>query len=57
MGQPPIYMRINRIFLELIASSRTRTCSILEESAKLMTAMLDYETEINLESITQEIER
>lgn len=65
MGQPPIRMRINRnwneadtdsIFLELITSRWTRTYSILEEPAKLMTAMSDYETEINLESITQEIE-
>jgi hypothetical protein len=63
MGQPPICMRINRnwiesdsIFLELITSQWVRSYSLLEEPAKLMTAMSDYETEINLETITQEIE-
>ena len=63
MGQPPVYMRINRnwieadsIFLELITSQWVRSYSILEEPTKLMTAMSDYETEINLETITQEIE-
>ncbi|MBQ2653435.1 MAG: hypothetical protein II983_06140 [Firmicutes bacterium] len=63
MGQPPIHMRINRnwiesdsIFLELITSQWVRSYSIKEESTKLMTAMSDYETEINLETITQEIE-
>ena len=62
-GQPPIHMRINRnwikygdIFLELITSQWVRSYSLLEEPAKLMTAMSDYETEINLETITQEIE-
>ena len=56
-------MRINRnwikygdIFLELITSQWVRSYSLLEEPAKLMTAMSDYETEINLETITQEIE-
>lgn len=63
MGQPPICMRINRnwieadsIFLELITSQWVLSYSLLEEPSKLMTAMSDYETEINLESITQEIE-
>ena len=62
-GQPPIHIRINRnwikygdIFLELITSQWVRSYSLLEEPAKLMTAMSDYETEINLETITQEIE-
>lgn len=62
-GQPPIHMKINRnmiesdgIFLELITSQWVRSYSLLEESTKLMTAMSDYETEINLETITQEIE-
>ena len=62
-GQPPIHMRINRnriesdgIFLELITSQWVRSYSLLEEPTKLMTAMSDYETEINLETITQEIE-
>lgn len=61
-GQPPICMRVNRnwiesdsIFLELITTRRVRSYSILEEPARLMTAMSDYETEINLESITREI--
>ena len=61
MGQPPICMRINRnrieygsVFLELITSRWVHYHSLLEEPAKLMTAMSDYETEINLESITQE---
>ena len=60
-GQPPTHVRINRnwteadsIFLELITSQWVRSYSILEEPAKLMTALSDYETEINLESITQE---
>ena len=60
-GQLPIHMRINRnmiesdgIFLELITSQWVRSYSLLEEPAKLMTAMSDYETEINLETITQE---
>ena len=63
MGQPPICMRINRnwiesgsIFLELIASQWVLSYSLLEEPAKLMTAMSDYETEIDLETITQEID-
>ena len=63
MGQPPVYMIINQnwiesnsIFLELITSQWVRSYSLLEEPVKLMTAMSDYETEINLESITQEIE-
>jgi len=63
MGQPPICMHLNRnwieadsIFLELITSQWVRSYSLLEEPAKLMTAMSDYETEINLETITQEIE-
>lgn len=63
MGQPPICIRINRnwiesdsIFLELITSQWVRSYSLLEEPTKLMTAMSDYETEINLETITQEIE-
>lgn len=62
-GQPPVCMRINRkqieygsIFLELITSRWVRSYSLLEEPTKLMTAMSDYETEINLETITQEIE-
>jgi hypothetical protein len=63
MGQPPICMRINRdwvesdsIFLELITPRWVRSYSLLEEPATLMTALSDYETEINLESIAQEIE-
>lgn len=62
-GQPPFYIRINRnwtkhrdIFLELITSQWVRSYSLLEEPIKLMTAMSDYEMEINLETITQEIE-
>lgn len=62
-GQPPFYIRINRnwtkhrdIFLELITSQWVRSYSLLEEPTKLMTAMSDYETEINLETITQEID-
>lgn len=62
-GQPPICMRVNRnwiesdgIFPELIAARRVRSYSILEEPARLMTAMSDHETEINLESVTQEIQ-
>ena len=62
-GQSPIHMRINRnwikygnIFLELITSQWVRSYSLLEEPTKLMTAMSDYKTEINLETITQEIE-
>ena len=62
-GQSPIHMKINRnwikygdIFLELITSQWVRSYSLLEEPAKLMTAMSDYETEINLETITQEID-
>jgi len=63
MGQPPVCMIINQnwiesdsIFLELITSQWVRSYSLLEEPVKLMTAMSDYETEINLETITQEIE-
>lgn len=62
-GQPPIYIRINQnwtkyrdIFLELITSQWVRSYSLREEPTKLMTTMSDYETEINLETITQEID-
>lgn len=46
----------DRIYLELETHSWTRKYSFAESPTVLMTAMSDYETEINLESITQEIE-
>ena len=55
----PFCMRINqnfgksdRIYLELETTRWTRKYSFAESPAVLMTAMSDYETEINLESIT-----
>ena len=45
-----------KIYLELETPRWTRKYSFAESPAVLMTAMSDYETEINLESITQEIE-
>ena len=57
---PPFCMRINqnfgksdRIYLELETARWTRKYSFAESPAVLMTAMSDYETEINLETITQ----
>lgn len=62
-GQPPVCMRVDqnfvksdRIYLELETPSWTGKYSFAESPTVLMTAMSDYETEINLESITQEIE-
>lgn len=62
-GQPPFCMQLNqnfgksdRIYLELEMPSWTRKYSFAESPAVLMTAISDYETEINLETITQEIE-
>lgn len=46
----------DRIYLELETPRWTRKYSFAESPTVLMTAMSDYETEINLESITQEIE-
>ena len=60
---PPFCMQINqnfsksdRIYLELETVRWTRKYSFAESPAVLMTAMSDYETELNLETITQEIE-
>ena len=60
-GQPPFCMRLHqnfgksdRIYLELETSRWTRKYSFAESPAVLMAAMSDYETEINLETITQE---
>ena len=62
-GQLPVCMRVDqyfgksdRIYLELETPRWTRKYSFAESPAVLMTAMSDYETEINLETITQEIE-
>ena len=62
-GQLPVCMRVHqnffnsdRIYLELETSRWTRKYSFAESPTVLMTAMSDYETEINLETITQEIE-
>ena len=62
-GQPPFCMQLHqnfgksdRIYLELETSRWTRKYSFAESPAVLMAAMSDYETEINLETITQEIE-
>ena len=49
-------LHYNRIYLELETTRWTRKYSFAESPAVLMTAMSDYETEINLETITQEIE-
>lgn len=49
-------LHYDRIYLELETQLWTRKYSFAESPAVLMTAMSDYETEINLESITQEIE-
>ena len=49
-------LHYERIYLELETSRWTRKYSFAESPAVLMTAMSDYETEINLETITQEIE-
>lgn len=46
----------DRIYLELETPRWTRKYSFAESPAVLMTAMSDYETEINLETITQEID-
>ena len=46
----------DRIYLELETPRWTRKYSFAESPTVLMTAMSDYETEINLETITQEIE-
>ena len=62
--EPPELMRVgkewnpyyDRIYLELETQCWTRKYSFAESPAVLMTAMSDYETEINLETITQEIE-
>ena len=62
--EPPELMRVgkewnpyyDRIYLELETQRWTRKYSFAESPAVLMTAMSDYETEINLETITQEIE-
>ena len=45
-----------KIYLELETHIWTRKYSFAESPTVLMTAMSDYETEINLETITQEIE-
>lgn len=62
-GQPPFCMHLHqnfdksdRIYLELETPRWTRKYSFAESPTVLMTAMSDYETEINLETITQEIE-
>ena len=49
-------LHYDRIYLELETSRWTRRYSFAESPTVLMTAMSDYETEINLETITQEIE-
>lgn len=62
--EPPELMRVgkgwnlhyDRIYLELETPRWTRKYSFAESPAVLMTAMSDYETEINLETITQEID-
>lgn len=46
----------DRIYLELETPRWTRKYSFAESPTVLMTAMSDYEMEINLETITQEIE-
>lgn len=64
LDEPPVPMRVgkgwnlhyDRIYLELETTRWTRKYSFAESPAVLMTAMSDYETEINLETITQEIE-
>lgn len=60
-GLPPVCLRVatnfnysDRIYLELETPRWTRKYSFAESPTVLMTAMSDYETEINLESITQE---
>ena len=45
-----------KIYLELETPRWTRKYSFAESPTVLMTAMSDYEMEINLETITQEIE-
>ncbi|MBR4792249.1 MAG: hypothetical protein IK038_01150 [Bacteroidaceae bacterium] len=62
--EPPERMQVGKgwnlyyekIYLELETQRWTRKYSFAESPTVLMTAMSDYETEINLESITQEIE-
>lgn len=49
-------LHYDRIYLELETPRWTRKYSFAESPAVLMTAMSDYETEINLETITQEID-
>lgn len=64
LDEPPELMRVgkewnlryDRIYLELETPRWTRKYSFAESPAVLMTAMSDYETEINLETITQEID-
>lgn len=52
-GLNPCY---DRIYLDLETPRWTRKYSFAEPPAVLMAAMSDYETEINLETITQEID-
>lgn len=62
--EPPEHMQVGKgwnhhyekIYLELETQRWTRKYSFAESPTVLMTAMSDYETEINLETITQEIE-
>lgn len=62
--EPPELMRVGKgwnlhyekIYLELETTCWTRKYSFAESPAVLMAAMSDYETEINLETITQEID-
>ena len=49
-------LHYEKIYLELETPRWTRRYSFAESPTVLMTAMSDYETEINLETITQEIE-
>lgn len=49
-------LHYGRIYLELETPRWSGKYSFAESPAVLMTAMSDYETEINLETITQEIE-
>ena len=62
--EPPVPIQVSkgwnlhydRTYLELETHTWTRKYSFAESPAVLMAAMSDYETEINLEIITQEIE-
>lgn len=49
-------LHYEKIYIELETSRWIRKYSFDESPTVLMTAMSDYETEINLETITQEIE-